>query len=83
MPYKLTTQELRTTLLPVPSGSWVSLGTGRHMLLASSREARALCQLAGLVLVSCQALSLSAQSSHPHIAAVLRLVGSERAGLDA
>lgn len=35
MPYRSTMQELKTSLLPVPCGSWVSLVTGRHMLLAS------------------------------------------------
>lgn len=38
-----TTQELKTSLLPVPSWPQVSLMTDRHMLLASSKETRALC----------------------------------------
>lgn len=35
-------QELKTSLLSAPRGSRVRLATDRHMLLASSKEARAL-----------------------------------------
>lgn len=65
----MTTQELKISLLSAPRGSRVRLATDRHMLLASSKEARALYNQQPQVFLGVPTrLALSAPlSQHSHI----------------